>query len=446
MIWRLLIFVVVMLISVPGQAAGRFALLIGNQSYTDAVGALANPINDINLVEAALKNVGFQISRVENATLGGMYTALSAHTRRVRNAGKGAISFVYYSGHGAQDASTKTNYLIPVDVKSTVDSDLWDRSLRLSIVTRQLKEQASNATHFVVFDACRNMLKVKKAGTKSLVQSKGFVPEPKVTGMLVAYATANGETASDIGEGAGPYAQALAAELTKPGVEAVTMFRKVQVAVYRKMGQEPWLDFGYLDEIYLGGKGAPRASTGIPDKAPDPQTGLVRFCREVGEITSAATLEVLAEKYKGTEYRPCVDARIRELRRTRAANADRRPPASPYRDPVTMFRADAKPSFNCESYAKNPVGHVDRNPQTDLLCIDPEAASVDATLGKVFRAYLKKYKGAQRREAIVVQKRWILRRNGRCAATWDDLQNDQDRKRLAQCLLQATRERILDLR
>ncbi|MGI9409585.1 MAG: caspase family protein, partial [Hyphomicrobiaceae bacterium] len=74
----------------PGQAAGRFALLIGNQSYADAVGPLANPTNDINLVGAALRKVGLQISRVENAMLGGMYKALNAHTRRVRNAGKDA--------------------------------------------------------------------------------------------------------------------------------------------------------------------------------------------------------------------------------------------------------------------------------------------------------------------------------------------------------------------
>jgi hypothetical protein len=47
--------------------------------------------------------------------------------------------------------------------------------------------------------------------------------------MLIAYATAEGELASDVGTSAGPYARVLAEEIVKPGIEAVTMFRRVQV-------------------------------------------------------------------------------------------------------------------------------------------------------------------------------------------------------------------------
>ena len=38
-----------------------------------------------------------------------------------------------------------------------------------------------------------------------------------------------GELASDLGAGAGPYAKVLAEEIIKPGIEAVYMFRRVQV-------------------------------------------------------------------------------------------------------------------------------------------------------------------------------------------------------------------------
>ena len=121
-----------------------------------------------------------------------------------------------------------TNYLIPVDVKTAETGELWDQSLRLTEITRKLKAEAGNATHFVVFDACRNALKLKKAGSRALVQSKGFVPVSQESGMLIAYATAEGELASDVGAGAGPYAKVLAEEIVKPGVEAVVMFRVVQ--------------------------------------------------------------------------------------------------------------------------------------------------------------------------------------------------------------------------
>ncbi len=243
--------------SVVGAAASepaRIALLIGNQAYAENVGPLKNPVNDINLLETVLKARGFKVRRVANASLGDMTAELSRHARRVRRAGAGAISFVYYSGHGAQDQTTRTNYLIPVDVTSTLDTDLWDRSLPLSDVIRQLKRRAANATHFVVFDACRNALKLKKPGVKAVIQSKGFVPVSKISGMLIAFATAQGETASDVGDGAGPYARALAEELAKPGVEAVTMFRNVQLRLFEQLGQEPWLNFGVFGRVYFSGK------------------------------------------------------------------------------------------------------------------------------------------------------------------------------------------------
>ena len=56
--------------------------------------------------------------------------------------------------------------------------------------------------------------------------------------MLIAYATAEGELASDLGSDAGPYAKALAEEIVKPGIEAVVMFRAVQRRVRDAIRQD----------------------------------------------------------------------------------------------------------------------------------------------------------------------------------------------------------------
>ena len=167
------------------QAQSRFALLIGNQSYASEIGALANPHNDVALLERTLKGLGFEVAVERDAGLASLTRAVNAYARRLQAAGPNAIGFFYYSGHGAQDGGT--NYLIPVDVRSAEDSDLWDRSLRLTEITRKLKDEAGNATHFVVFDACRNVLKLKKPGSRALTQSKGFVPIRQESGMLIAY-------------------------------------------------------------------------------------------------------------------------------------------------------------------------------------------------------------------------------------------------------------------
>jgi hypothetical protein len=67
-----------------------------------------------------------------------------------------------------------------------------------------LRGEAPNAAHYLVLDACRNTLQGARGG-------KGFVPVgqqsgvlAQESGMLIAYATAEGELASDAGVGAGP--------------------------------------------------------------------------------------------------------------------------------------------------------------------------------------------------------------------------------------------------
>jgi len=80
-------------------------------------------------------------------------------------------------------------------VKTTEVGELWDHSLRLTEITRKLKVEAGNARHFVVFDACRNTLRLTQPGSRAIVQSKGFIPVAQENGMLIAYATAEGELA-----------------------------------------------------------------------------------------------------------------------------------------------------------------------------------------------------------------------------------------------------------
>ncbi|MFY0614457.1 MAG: SUMF1/EgtB/PvdO family nonheme iron enzyme [Hyphomicrobiaceae bacterium] len=309
--FALLPLFILMLSDARAGEGKRFALLVGNSAYHQEVGPLTNPGNDVKIVGNALRRLGFNVQLVENATLGMLYTALSVHTRRVRRAGAGAISFFYYSGHGAQDVDTRTNYLIPVDVRSSLDSDLWDRSLQLSILTRQLKQRAQNAVHFVVFDACRNDLKVRKVGVKAAVSTKGFVPIRKVAGMLVAYATAEGETASDVGVGAGPYARALAEELVKPGVEAVSMFRNVQVRIYEQMRQEPWLDFGYLSPTYLAGRRSVGDRQQNEPKSPLSQAAEAWSVTQ--NTTSISVLKAFERRFQGSVFSSLARARITEL-------------------------------------------------------------------------------------------------------------------------------------
>ncbi|MEZ5842774.1 MAG: caspase family protein [Hyphomicrobiaceae bacterium] len=319
----LCLLVLVAALPAAAETPVRHALLIGNQKYTGEIGALTNPHNDVALIEAALKQLGFKVTVLRDARLGETNIAINRYLRTLRSAGNGAIGFFYYSGHGAADGTT--NYLIPVGATSTDTAELWDQSLRLGEITRRLKAEAGNATHFVVFDACRNTLKLREAGKRAVVQAKGFRAEREQPGMLISYATAEGELASDVGQGAGPYAKVLAEEIVRPGVEAVTMFRNVQRRVRAAIAQEPYLGFNALGDVYFAGKEAasvaPAAAPTAAPRAEQAGSGadMVRICREAEGITSLSMLGVLQRQYKDTPAAECLAARVTEIKTAQVA-------------------------------------------------------------------------------------------------------------------------------
>ena len=88
------------------------------------------------------------------------------------------------------------------------------------------------------------------------------MPVGQQSGVLVAFAAEPGKTASDIGQGSGPYAAALATELVKPGQSDLIMFHNVRVAVMDKTkgDQVPWTEDGIQrrQRVLFGGEGKPR--------------------------------------------------------------------------------------------------------------------------------------------------------------------------------------------
>ena len=186
-------------IAATAKAETRVALLIGNQGYAPEVGRLKNPHNDIELIAASLKQVGFEVMPlVKDARRAVILRSVRALVARLNISGPGAIGFLYYSGHGAAEADTNTNYLIPIDASEPSAATFWDESLKLDDILKLLS-QAREAAKFVVFDACRNELLVPTKST-----SKGLVPVAEQAGMFIAYASAPGAQLPTKEKRAGP--------------------------------------------------------------------------------------------------------------------------------------------------------------------------------------------------------------------------------------------------
>jgi uncharacterized caspase-like protein len=104
--------------------------------------------------------------------------AISRHAARLAGGGSKGVGFFYYSGHGAAKPGTSRNYLIPISVKDATSTELWDEAVSLDEVHDRLQENAPQAAHIVVFDACRNELQLgQRGGSKGSCRfSSGVAP------------------------------------------------------------------------------------------------------------------------------------------------------------------------------------------------------------------------------------------------------------------------------
>ena len=184
----------VLVLAMPASAGQRVALVIGNASYAHAP-SLANPLNDANDMGAALKRLGFAVTRLPNASRAELWDGLQKF-RLAASASEVAV--VFYAGHGIE--VDKRNFLIPVDARLLSDADVEFEAVSLDLVLRAV-EGASNF-RLIVLDACRDnpfAVAMRRAGgTRSIGRGLASVEPPGET--LVAYAAKEGTVAAD-GEG-----------------------------------------------------------------------------------------------------------------------------------------------------------------------------------------------------------------------------------------------------
>jgi hypothetical protein len=256
----------------------RLALLIGNKSYAPQVGTLKNPANDVGLLAQTLRTLGFEVKVVIDGTRSVMLKEINAYSVRLGSLGPRALGVFYYSGHGVSRPRYNTNFLIPVNVTNFSDEDFWWNAVGLDEIVSELKVNAPEASNFVIIDACRNELRIP-----SKAPLKGFSGMSDENGFFVALSTSPNTSASDEGEGGGPYAKALASELMQPGSDNLRIFQNVKRKVYiaTSKAQRPWELNGLLDPVVFN-TGQLQGPINPPEEkvAPPPEpakTGMAMF-------------------------------------------------------------------------------------------------------------------------------------------------------------------------
>jgi formylglycine-generating enzyme required for sulfatase activity len=227
----------------------RVVLIIGNGTYEHAP-ALRNPVQDARDIASALGRLGYTVQPlVTNAKKPAMEAALAAFASVAAGADQ---ALVYYSGHGIE--VNGVNYLLPVDASIASEATVPLEAIPLSTVMGITS--GARKLGLVVLDACRenpmaNSMR-RAEGNRGATRGLGRV---EATGnLLVAYATKDGQVASDGNGPHSPYATAILDALSVRGLEVRVFWGRVRDRVLSATGgsQEPTI-YGTLGEeaLYL---------------------------------------------------------------------------------------------------------------------------------------------------------------------------------------------------
>jgi hypothetical protein len=225
-------------------ADARIALVIGNASYK--IGALANPRNDAALMADTLREVGFEVTTLSDATKDQMKQALLAFSRKLRETG--AVGLFYYAGHGIQLRGD--NFIVPVDADIQNETEAEFLALNVNEFLAAM-ERTSNQINIVILDACRNNPFARSF--RSAARGLATVDAPR--GTYIAYATAPGQVALDGDKGNSPYASALARAIKIPGLTIEDTFKQARREVLKATAdqQVPWETSSIVGSFYFAG-------------------------------------------------------------------------------------------------------------------------------------------------------------------------------------------------
>lgn len=215
-------------------AQKRIALVLGNANYNNKT-PLKNPIQDANLMEATLKNLGFIVIKYIDLDLDKMREAIRDFSLKMKDYN---VALFYYAGHGVQ--VNGKNFLIPIDAKLEKEDDCKWETFAVNDLMEEFEKNPKNI-NIAILDACRsNPFQSWVRG-----DSKGFTPLTNTSGTFISFATAPGSTAADGSTGNGLFTEELVNQMNIPQpISSVFMNTRINVWARSKETQRPqeWND------------------------------------------------------------------------------------------------------------------------------------------------------------------------------------------------------------
>ena len=213
----------------PAKRPLRVALVIGNGHYPDANAPLTRSINDARALSAALRQDGFDVDMLEDASKSDMVHAVSRLKSKI---GPNTVAMLFFGGYGVE--AGHKSYMLPVDAVIWKESDVRRNGISVESVLELMKEQGARAK-LVVVDASRRNPYERRFRS----YSHGLAPINAPDKSLILSSAAPGTVIEDeaqsehSGEHEGEHS-ALVAELLRnleTPASAETVFNKTRAAI-----------------------------------------------------------------------------------------------------------------------------------------------------------------------------------------------------------------------
>src|SRR5947209_853094 len=229
--------------SVGGQP-NRVALLVANSRYPDANAPLLQPINDGRALSTALRNDGFDVELVEDASRDDLVRAVERLKDKVRS---DTVVMVYFGGYGVQSAGE--SFMIPVDATIWKENDVRRDGISIEWVLAEMKDRGARAK-LVVVDASRRNPYERRFRN----YSRGLAPINASINALVMSSAPPDKVVDDTRNKNSLLVTELLDNMNSPAGTAETVFNRTRVSVSRATEgvQVPSVSSSLIEDIRLG--------------------------------------------------------------------------------------------------------------------------------------------------------------------------------------------------
>ena len=224
----------------------RIALVIGNGHYPDANAPLTQSINDARALTAALRQDGFEVDVVEDATHDDMSRAVDRLKSRVR---ADSVVMLFFGGYGVQ--AGRESFMIPVDATIWKEADVRRDGISVESVLDAIKENGA-AAKLVVLDASRR----NPYERRFRAFSHGLAPISAPDNALILTSATPGKVADDA---TGQHSVLVSELLNNLNAQASAsaaeaLFNKTRVAISKATdgAQVPSVSSSLLEDVRFG--------------------------------------------------------------------------------------------------------------------------------------------------------------------------------------------------